>query len=69
MVFVIKNNKHHFFSEIDDVKFPYAVSQSFMSVFLHLSLRTMATGQKCCHLPGKMLNFTAKAADRAQIQL
>jgi hypothetical protein len=45
------------------------VYQSFLSVFPYISDETMATGQKCCHLPGEMLNLTAKAGDRAQIAL
>jgi hypothetical protein len=43
------------------------VSQSFLSVFSYLSEGMMATGKKCCHLPGEMLNLAAKAADRARI--
>jgi hypothetical protein len=27
----------------------------------------MATSQRCCHLPGKMLNSAAECADRARI--
>jgi hypothetical protein len=29
-------------------------------------MATAPTGQKCCHLPCEMLNFAAKAADRAR---
>jgi hypothetical protein len=43
------------------------VSQSFLFVFPYLSVRTMATGQTCCHPPGEMLNLAAKAVDRARI--
>jgi hypothetical protein len=31
------------------------------------SLETMATGRKCCYLPGEMLNLTAMAGNRARI--
>jgi hypothetical protein len=43
------------------------VWQSFLSLFLHLSVETMATSQTCCPLPGKMLNSAAEYADRALI--
>jgi hypothetical protein len=44
------------------------VWQSFLSIFPHLLGGTMATSQRCCHLPGKMLNSAAECADRAQIR-
>jgi hypothetical protein len=47
----------------------YAVWQSFLSIFPHLSGGTMATSQACCHLPHKMLNSAAKCADRARIYI
>jgi hypothetical protein len=43
-----KNNKHHFFSdivELDVLKFPHAVSQSFLPVLPYLSVETMATAE------------------------
>jgi hypothetical protein len=43
------------------------VWQSFLSIFPHLLGGTMATSQRCCHLPGEMLNSAAECADRAQI--
>jgi hypothetical protein len=45
------------------------VSQSFLSVSLYLIVGKTATNRKCCHLPGKMFTFTAKAGDRAPIYL
>jgi hypothetical protein len=44
-----------------------AVSQSFLSVFPYLLVELMDTGQKCRHLPGEMLNLTAKASRKARI--
>jgi hypothetical protein len=29
----------------------------------------MATSQRCCHLPGEMLNSAAECADRARIEI
>jgi hypothetical protein len=69
----MKKNKHHFYSDkvkkliVFLLKFPHAVSHSFLSVFPHLSVETMATSRKLCHLTGEMLNLTAKAGDRARI--
>jgi hypothetical protein len=45
------------------------VWQSFLSIFPHLLGGTMATSQRCCHLPGEMLNSAAKCADRARIRV
>jgi hypothetical protein len=66
----MKKNKHNFYSgvEINVLKFPHAVWQSFLSICPHLSGGTMATSQRCCHLPGEMLNSAAKCADRARRQ-
>jgi hypothetical protein len=44
------------------------VWQSFLSIFPHLLGGTMATSQRCCHLPGEMLNSAAECADRARIK-
>jgi hypothetical protein len=54
-------------AEINILKLPHAVRQSFQSIFPHILGGTMATCQTCCHLPGKMLNSAAKCADRARI--
>jgi hypothetical protein len=62
----MKKNKHNFYS--DKVKkFPHAVWQSFLSISPHILGGTMATSQRCCHLPGEMLNSAAECADRARI--
>jgi hypothetical protein len=53
--------------EINVLKLPHAVWQSFMSIFPHLSGGTMATRQTCCHLLGELLNSAAECADRARI--
>jgi hypothetical protein len=55
--------------EINILKLPHAVWQSFLSISPHLSGGTMATSQRYCHLPGEMLNSDAECADRAQIVL
>jgi hypothetical protein len=46
IILVMKNNKHRFYSEeIDVLKFPHAVSQSFLSFSPYLSVETMATAK------------------------
>jgi hypothetical protein len=46
IILVVKNDKHRFYSEeIDVLKIPHAVSQSFLSVFPYLSVETMATAE------------------------
>jgi hypothetical protein len=69
IILLMKKNKHHFYNDSEEIyvlKCPHAGSQSFLSVFPDLSVGTMATCLKCCHLPGEMLNLAAKAADRAR---
>jgi hypothetical protein len=63
----MKKPKHNFCEEINVLKFPHAVWQSFLSIFHHLSGRTMAISQTCRHLQGEMLNSAAECADRARI--
>jgi hypothetical protein len=49
MILVIKNNKQQFYSDIvkknDVLKFPHAVSHSFLSVFPYISDEKMATAE------------------------
>jgi hypothetical protein len=54
--------------EINVLKLPHAVWQSFLSIFPHLSGGTMATSQTCCHLSGELLNSAAECADRDRIE-
>jgi hypothetical protein len=57
IILVMKNNKHCFYSDIcieemDVLKFPHAVSQSFLSVFPYLSVETMATAESAAPSTG-----------------
>jgi hypothetical protein len=66
---IIKNKLLLCSEEINVEKFSHAVWQSYLFVFPHLSVGTMATSQMCCHLTDKKLESAAECADRARIHL
>jgi hypothetical protein len=64
---VMKYNKHHFSNdmhseEIDVIKFPHAVSQSFLSIFPFLLVETMATAKSAAIYRMKCLTGPLKPA-------
>jgi hypothetical protein len=68
----MKKKQALFFSEcseeINVLKYPNAVWQSFLSISPHHSGGTMATSQRCCHLSGKMSNSAAECAGQTNKQ-